>query len=73
MIQRLKDSTDESVAHTLQQERLERAAKTERLRELRLERDREAAAKEAKVPTSLGKKKIQAVARRLQRKKPVPE
>lgn len=44
MIQR--DSTDESVALSLQQERLERAAKTQRLRELRLARD--AATKDAK-------------------------
>jgi hypothetical protein len=45
MVQRLKDSTNESVAQALRQERAERVAKTERLRELRLERDRDAATK----------------------------
>lgn len=62
MIQRPKDSTDESVAQTLRQERAERAAKTERLRELRLERD--AATKAANAPPA-GKT---ATARRPSRK-----
>jgi hypothetical protein len=51
MVQRLKDSTNESVAQALRQERAERVAKTERLRELRLERDRDAATKGVKPPS----------------------
>jgi len=66
MIQRLKDSTDQSVAQTLKQEQAERVAKTERLRELRLERD--AATKAAKPPVDKP-----AALYRPKRKKPVPD
>lgn len=67
MIQRLKDSTDKNVAHTLQKERSERVAKTQRLRELRLERD--AATKSANAP---GPEKP-STSRRRQGKKATPD
>jgi hypothetical protein len=66
MIQRLKGSTDQSVAQTLKQERAERVAKTERLRELRVERD--AATKAAESPFYKP-----AALYRPKRKKPVPD
>jgi hypothetical protein len=66
MIQRLKDSTNESVAHALRQERAERVAKTQRLRELRLQRD---AAINAAEPSS----EKTPPARRPKRKNRTPE
>jgi hypothetical protein len=70
MIQRMKNSTDETVAQTLKQERMDRDAKTRRLRELRLERDRQAATESADDAATSEKKKTRSAEHSPKRKKP---